>query len=226
MDYGNPSRRLSPENKPTHLGRRTICCCYCSRVREIVWLGIMLGVGPVQAPGRYTTLPSAGLPCRYQEYGHQVCSRRAIPQLRSPSPTPSRPSGSNSGGFRSQAGPMGQAVASVVTQAPGRPRDAPSAVTCSIVHLGCTSGWLYFSTCCSCPVSSSTSQPGALLRSAIFLISLLHARLLNWHYNLLCIRRCHTVYYFVQTALHANTYCNESSIWFRVSGASQTLRYC
>lgn len=27
---------------------------------------------------------------------------------------------------------------------------------------------------------------------------------------------CHIEYYFAQTALHANTYCNESLIWFKV----------
>lgn len=37
---------------------------------------------------------------------------------------------------------------------------------------------------------------------------------------------CHTEYYIVQTALHVNTYCSESLIWFKVSGGPQTLKYC
>lgn len=28
---------------------------------------------------------------------------------------------------------------------------------------------------------------------------------------------CHTAYYFAHTAVHANTYCNQSLIWFKVS---------
>lgn len=215
---------IQKTNPTLHLGHGTSCCCFCSESKVIVRLGTMMWLGPMQAPGTPSPQPSAELLCRHLGHDHQACSWRAMPQLCFPPPTPSRASASSSGGSRSQAGPMGQAVASVVAQAPGRPRDAPSTNTCSFVHLGCTLAVLLYLLqlqCLQFHFSARWTTPFCHLSHLSITCSFIK---LASHVSQSPMY--HTVYYFVQTALHANAYCNESLIWFKVSGVPQTLKYC
>lgn len=224
MDPESASRRLNPENEPNSSSRTwDILLLLLLRVKGDCAAGYH-DVVRTHASSGHPPQPSAELLCRHLGHDHQACSWRTMPQLCFPPPTPSRASASSSGGSRSQAGPMGQAVASVVAQAPGRPRDAPSTNTCSFVHLGCTLAVLLYLLqlqCLQFHFSARWTTPFCHLSHLSITCSFIK---LASHVSQSPMY--HTVYYFVQTALHANAYCNESLIWFKVSGVPQTLKYC